>query len=206
MPLWDTTWWITLRATRGDAPLARLEYSARFTGGTDPRSIAGGFDIGDPDRDDLNGRIVVTCPARPDYEKKLRVKLRVSDANGATSEWVEMTFPVRNDPNDPVIATMPVSVAPKPAHTNEMLGSVEIEADDHWSIAQVKEALKRQAREKGGDAAVNFRMVSSSGDHVTFAADVVRSTEAPHPTPTSTPAAAPDPDGVIGEIVMPSAH
>ncbi|HVN85969.1 MAG TPA: hypothetical protein VMW17_14105 [Candidatus Binatia bacterium] len=206
VPLWDTRWWITLRATRGDAALVRIEYSARFQESTDPRSLAGGFDVGAADRDAVSGRIVVTCPVRPDYEKKLRIKLRVSDTSGTASEWTELDFPVRNDPYDPVIKAIPVSIAPQADRRSEVRGTVEVVADDRMRISEVKDALKHKAREQGGDAVVNFRTVSGSDDSVTFAADVVHYVEiAPPPEAAPTPLPVPS-DRVLGEIAMPAAR
>jgi hypothetical protein len=209
IPLWDTSWWITVQSARGSAPLARIEYTARFRESTDPHSVAGAVDISDAQHDRVGGRLVVTCRTRSDYDRKLRVKLRVTDANGASSEWVEVDFPVHENGGDPVIAAMPVSVAPKVDRRSEPLGAVEVEANDRMSIGEVKEALKRKAHDQGGEAAVNFRMVSSTAERVTFAADVIRYVDVPRPVPASSPAAPATPensDRILGEITMPAAR
>jgi hypothetical protein len=202
VPLWHTTWWITLAAGKGDAPLTRLEYKARFTDGEDLRPITGAWALSGGEREGLSGRVNVACPSRLDYERPLRVELRVLDAGGGASDWVEINFPVRAGAQEPAIAAMPLSVAPKAGRRNEVIGSVEVEAGDDLSIGEVKDALKRKARDRGGDAAVNFRMASSSGGKTIFAADAVRYADS---TRTVTPQPiAPPSDRVLGEITMPT--
>ena len=82
VPLWDTSWWVVIQATRAQAPLTRLEYTARFTDGADSRSHTGGWDLSGADVDALSGRVIVKCPVRPDYDRRVRVQLRVRDALG----------------------------------------------------------------------------------------------------------------------------
>jgi hypothetical protein len=205
VPLWDTSWWITLRATRGDAPLARIEYTARFSDSSDPRSLAGAIEVSDADRDDVSGRIEVTCPTRPDYEKKLRVKLRVTDARGAASNWSEFTFPVRSDEPTPA-PTLPMTTQPRSDRRSETLGSVEVDATDRTTIGEAKTALQRKARAKGGDAAVGLRLIGTTDDHVTFAADVIRYADVPQPAPTPAAILPANPERVLGEIAMPAAR
>lgn len=202
VPLWDTSWWIAIQATRGEAPLTRIEYTARFTDSADSRPHTGGWDLSGDDADALSGRVIVKCPARPDYDHRVRVQLRVRDATGAASEWAIADFPVRGEQHE-TANTVPAPVPADSGPSDERLGAVEIEATDDMTIGQTRAALQRKARDQGGDAAIGFRLVRSTTDHATFAADIVRH-KAAGPTPAAAvpvPAAAPS-ERVIGEIVF----
>ena len=199
VPLWDTSWWVVILATSAQAPLTRLEYTARFTDGADSRAHTGGWDLSGDGVDTLSGRVVVKCPVRPDYDRRVRVQLRVRDALGAASEWAIADFPVRGEQSAPASAVS-AGVPADSGASAERLGAVEIEATDNMTIGETRAALQRKARDQGGDAATGFRLVRSTADHATFAADVVRHTAAP-PAPVAAPVAVPS-ERVIGEIVF----
>lgn len=200
VPLWDTSWWVAVQATRAQAPLARLEYTARFVDAPDSRPYTGGWDLNGADVDALSGRVVVKCPARPDYDHHVRVQLRVRDALGEASEWAAADFPVRGEQREAASAA-PAGVLPG-APSDERLGAVEVEATDDMTIGQTRALLQRKARDQGGDAAEGLRLVRSSPDHATFAADVIRHKAAvPAPAIVPVPAAAPS-ERVIGEIIF----
>jgi hypothetical protein len=201
LPLWDTSWWVTVQASRAQAPLTRLEYSARFTDGSDSRPQTGGWDLRGGDADGLSGRVVVKCPARPDYDRRVRVQLRVRDALGGASEWMVADFPVRDEPRQ---TSAGVSAATQPGTDRPRPGAVEIEASDDMTIGQARAILQRKAREAGGDAAGDLRLVRSTADHATFAADVIRH-KAAVPAPTAEALPAPS-ERVIGEIVFQAAR
>jgi len=199
LPLWDTSWWVVIQATRAQAPLTRLEYTARFTDGVDSRAHTGGWDLSGDDVDALSGRVIVKCPVRPDYDRPVRVQLRVRDALGAASEWASADFPVRGEQGETASA-VPAAVPAVAGPSDEHLGAVEIEATDDMTIGQTRAALQRKARDQSGDAIVNFRLVRSTADHATFAADVVRHNAAP-PAPAAAAVAVPS-ERVIGEIIF----
>ena len=200
--LWDTSWWVSIQATPGGAPLDSLEYHARFTSEPDVRRRSGSLSLDGEDRNGVSGRIVVTCKTRPDYTRPVQVRVRVRDAIGATSEWSDLTFPVRGEhattqtgPGDDV----EVTTRAETERPHEPLGTVEVRVNSDTTIAEVRSALQRKALDRGGDAIVGFRLVSSSGDENTFAAEVIRSVDSPpQPAPEATPT-----DRVLGEIVMP---
>jgi hypothetical protein len=201
LPLWDTSWWITVQATRTEAPLTRLEYTARFTDAADSRPYTGGWDLSGADVDALSGRVVVKCPARPDYEHHVRVQLRVRDTRGEASEWAAADFPVRGEQREAASA-VPAAGLPGAGPSDERLGAVEVEATDDMTIGQTRAMLLRKARDEGGDAAAGLRLVRSTTDHATFAADVVRHKVA-GPTPAAVSVSVPVPsERVIGEIVF----
>jgi hypothetical protein len=203
VPLWDTTWWITLQAQPGGAPLESLEYHAKFTDGPDHRTRTGTIALTGDDGNGLNARIDVGCPTRPDYTRPLRVRLRVRDTSGISSDWAEVDFPVHAVDSPPPLPTNPPPVTTEgqtAERVHETIGSVEIEVSNQTTIAAVREALQRKALERGGNAVVGFRLVSSTGERNTFAAEVVRYADAPA-LPTPTPTVVPS-DRVIGEILM----
>lgn len=199
LPLWDTSWWIVIQAARAQAPLTRMEYTARFTDSADTRSHTGGWDLSGEDGDALSGRVIVKCPMRPDYDHRVRVQLRVRDALGEASEWAIADFPVRGEQRETASA-VPAAVPADSGPPDKGVGAVEIEATDDMTIGEARAALQRKARDQGGDAASGFRLVRSTADHATFAADVVRHTAAP-PAPAAAPVA-PRSERVIGEIVF----
>lgn len=193
VPLWDTSWWVTFRATRAEAPLTDLEYTARFADSSDRRQLSGAWELSGGDAATLSGRVDVSCPTRPDYERRVRVRLRVRDAREGTSEWVTAEFPVDAD------EARAAAPAPEPgAGVDERIGTVEVEAKDEMTIGEVRASLARQAREHGGDATSDLRLVGSRGGRVTFAADVIRHKAAPPPAAASQPP--PAGDRVVGEI------
>lgn len=210
IPLWDTTWWVNVEGHSGAAPLQSLEYHARFTDGPDLRTHTGTMELGADDRNGFSGRITIVCPTRPDYLRPLRVRLRLRDTNNAQSEWVDAYFPVKGEgavtlekPSDAV----PVTTEAGTERAQETVGTVEVEVNSDTTIAEVREELQKKALAQGGNAVVGFRLVSSTGEQNTFAADVVRYIP---PTPVST--AAPDapraqsPERQIGEIVLRHVH
>jgi len=200
VPLWDTSWWVTIQAARAEAPLTRIEYTARFTDRASSRPHTGGWDLGSDAADALSGRVVIKCPARPNYDHRVRVQLRVRDALGVASEWANADFPVRGEPGETASA-VPAGVLAGAGPSDERLGVVEIEATDDMTIGQTRAALQRKARDQGGDA-VGLRLVRSTADQATFAADMVRHTAAaPAPAAVAVPAAAAS-ERVIGEIVF----
>ncbi|MBI1817841.1 MAG: hypothetical protein HYR72_22930 [Deltaproteobacteria bacterium] len=200
--LWDTAWWITLRATPAGVPLARIEYHARFADDHDPRTLAGHWDVDGEDRNGFTGRVPVTCATRPDYDRRLRVKVRVVDVNDTASDWVDMVFPATESSGDD--SAPPLTAEPSTERRSESLGTVQIIANDDMTIADAKAALQRRARDKGGDAAIGFRLVETTGNRVTFAADVIRYVDVPAtPTPARTGTA---PDRVLAELAMPGAR
>jgi hypothetical protein len=200
VPLWDTSWWVVVQATRAQAPLTRLEYTARFTDSADRHPHTGGWDLSGGDVDALSGRVVVKCPVRPDYDHRVHVQLRVRDALGEASEWAIADFPVRSEQRETASA-VPAAVPPADP-SDERLGAVEVEATDDMTIGQTRAMLQRKARDEGGDVAVGLRLVRSTADHATFAADVVRHNVAvPAPAAIHVPTAAPS-ERVIGEIVF----
>jgi hypothetical protein len=215
LPLWDTTWWISVRGRRGNAPLEAVEYHARFTDGPDARTRTGSLDLDAADRDGFSGRIMVTCPTRPDYLRPLRVRLRLRDTNGEHGQWVDAVFPVHGEgavtiAQEAPADALPLTTQPETERRHQVVGTVQVEVGSDTTIAAVRAELRQKAREQGGDAAVGFRLVSSRGEQNTFAADVIRYVEpTPTPAPTTTPAvpagAAPA-ERVLGEIDMPAAR
>jgi hypothetical protein len=202
VPLWDTTWWVSVQAKPGRARLDQLEFHARFTDHPDPRRRAGSITLSEADRDGFSGRVLVVCPTRPDYHRPLRVRLRLRDADGVESEWVDVTFPVRGaqarvvtSPADDV----PVATTAETERQHEPLGDVEVEVSNDATIAEVRAALQQQAYARGGHAIVHFRLASSTDTTNTFTADVIRYLE-PTPVPAGAP---PDDERVIAEIIVP---
>lgn len=196
--LWETSWWLALRATRSGAALARIEYRAQFADEQDPQTRAGHWDVGVDDRDGFVGRIPVTCATQSDYDRRLRVKVRIVDTNNTASDWVDVSFPAAESSGNDSATPSP---EPNTEGRRESLGTVQIVANEDMTIAAAKAALLRSAREKGGDATTGFRVLESSADSVTFAADVVRYVDAPTiPTPARSNTA---PDRVLAELTMP---
>lgn len=196
VPLWDTSWWVAIAAQRGEAPLAWLEYTARFVDSTDSRPLSGRWELSPSDTEGLSGRVVVKCLTRPDYDRRVRVQLRVRDAVGNSSEWAVAEFPVRDDEPAGVLLTAP----PSTDRVYDIIGTAEVEATDGMTLRETKAKLQRQARDQGGDGAVGLRLVRSTEDRTTFAADVIRY-KAAGPAPIASPVAAPS-ERVIGEIVF----
>jgi hypothetical protein len=203
VPLWDTTWWVTIEARRGTLPLEALEYHAKFTDVSTTRVRTGEIELHGDDREGFTGRLDVACPVRPDYTRPLRLRLRLREAGGATGEWVEVRFPVRDGHAVVIEEADAKPLLTTESHTErraEPIGTVEVEVDSSATIAKVREALQKKAVAQGGDALINFRLAASDGDRTTFTAEAVRYIEAA-PPPTPTPTAAPA-DRVLGEIRM----
>jgi len=203
VPLKDTTWWITVQARRGGggAPLEALEYHAKFTDGPDARTRTGTIELNGADREAFSGRIDVICQTRPDYLRPLRVRLRVRDLSETSSEWVDVSFPVSDSDAAPLPTNPPpVTTEQETARSYETIGTVEVEVDDDTTMTDVREGLQRKAVERGGDAVVGFRLVSSAGARNIFAAEVIRYVDpAAAPTPVPTAGAF---SRVLGEIRM----
>jgi len=206
IPVYETHWWVDVRAQPGDAPLTRLEYQARFGDTAGVRPFGSSWEVADTNGSSLSGRVTVTCAAPADYDRPLRVQLRVRDAAGAESDWAEVEFSRRAD----------VEIAPPPAAASgqvlteartglryERLGTVEVDATDAMTVGEVKAALQRRAREQGGDAALGFRLAGNTTEQVTFAADVVRHADV---TPTMAAATPTQSDRILGEINVPASR
>lgn len=202
----DTTWWVTVEGRSGGAPLAEIEYQARFTDpeGQDQRAAVGTLELGSNDRERVSGRIDVVVPTRADYLRPFRVRLRLRDVSNAASEWVDVTFPIRTaiaPVGETPVAAMNVPAGQEPER--ESLGQVEAEVGNDASMADVRRALLVQARIRGATDIENLRMVSSSGDRNKFSADAVRVVhKASQPTPAARPAPETTPvrEHVLGEI------
>jgi hypothetical protein len=195
--LWDTEWRMLIDARPDGAPLTRLEFRARFLDDR-PQSHAGGVDLqsnGEP----VAGRLLIDLPARVDYDRPFEVRLRVHDSQGDTSAWAVARFPpkksIRPLPEDNYV----VSVGPVGGEYT-IVKTVEFEASESTRMSAVREDLEYQARAAGGDAAVGLRLAKSSHDTYVFAADVIRYTTRPEPTPTE---AAKATDRVLGRIAIP---
>ncbi len=198
LPVWDNKWWIDIQSPHAAAPLTRVEFQARFGDASGGRPLGGGWDVAAADRDGFAGRVLVTCVVPTDYDRPLRVQLRVRDAAGGISDWKEAQFPVRPDAE-----ALPATASSGGEPGDERLGGVLAEVDDSMTIADAKAALQRKARALSGDA-VGFRVVSSSEGRSTFAADVIRhATALPA---AATPTALPLAERVLGEIIMPGAR
>jgi hypothetical protein len=197
--LWDTTWWLVLRAQSDGAPLTRAEYRTRFLDDR-PQPKAGGVELSAAANESVGGRVAIMLPTREDYDRPLEARMRVQDAAGNYSDWKSVEFPPekRTRPAKPVL--YPVSAQPEAGRKHRVIGSVEYEANESTSLGTVRDELGRKAKVAGGDAAVGVRMVSASGDKFVFAADVVRYLEQPVPTATAAPLAT---DRRLGEIVVP---
>jgi hypothetical protein len=195
--LFDTTWWIAVSArSASSVALEQIEYRARFVDGSEPRSQSGGFAVSTTE---VNGRLLVTCPTRPDYEHRLRVQIRVRDRSGATSEWVTADFP----PSGDAVASnsaVQVSTEAQPAQY-DLVAPVEVEADNGMTIGDVRAALQRKTEERGATAAVRLRLLRSDARTMVFAADLVRDVKAT-PTPLS-PAPDSNAEALLGTISMP---
>lgn len=202
----DTSWWISVDGASGGAPLAAIEFHARFTDpeGQDQRPVVGTIELGSDSRERAQGRIDVSLPTRPDYLRPFRVRLRLRDAAGETSGWVEVHFPVRA-PIAPAGETPVAVAAAGPPETREVLGQVETEVDETASMGDVRRALLLQARIRGGTGIDGIRLLRSEGGRSVFAADAVRVTgsQPPTPGPEATPPAAgpaPRPERILGVI------
>jgi len=190
----DTSWWITVDGESGGAPLSVIEYQARFTDpeGHDQRPMVGTLELDSASRERVKGRIDLVVPARADYLRPFRVRLRVRDVNDGTSEWEDVLFPVRTSiapAGETPIAAAAVPTSPGDSH--ETLGQVETEVNDDASMADVRRALLLQARVRGGTDIENIRLVGTNGSRSTFAAEAVRIVRAKAP-PTPPPAPAPE--------------
>jgi len=209
IPLWDTSWWIVVQGTPKGAPLRQLDYRTRFRDSIKPESITGILPLEATDQNGFSGRLLVICQARPEYDRPLHVQLRVVDAAGAASPWVDVDFPVRAERRTtPSAAATDTPLAEKGTPTGD-LGQVEVEVSDETTIAEVKALLQRAAQARGGDAGSAVRLVDSTGGHLRFAADVVPHAAAVPPSPTvavSTPTPPAASDRVLGQIIIPSHH
>lgn len=204
----DTEWWITVDGEQGSEPLSVIEYQARFTDpeGQDQRAMVGTIELGAASRHRVKGRIELDVPMRTDYQRPVRVRLRLRDAGDNAGEWVDVLFPVRA--NIAAAGETPAAVAavpPPPGETRESLGQVETEVNDDASMADVRRALLVQARVRGATDVENLRMVSSDGKRSRFAADAVRILRAdasPTPPPAPAPEVTPVRERVLGTITM----
>lgn len=190
-----SSWWIEVNAAGDVAPLARLEYWAQGLEGS--RRIAGDFALAGGPRV-LAGKVKIRFPTNADRTERLRVRLRVHDSTGATSAWQTVTFPddARIGDSDDAAAA-PTRVAARPASTT----TVEVLADDTRSVAEVRRALDREARIRGGRVVGEPRILGTEEGMTRFAADVQIDAPASPPTPTLAPQ--PVYDVVIGEIFIP---
>jgi len=204
----DTAWWVSVDGQSGGAPLAALEYQARFTDpeGQDQRATVGSLELDANDREHVSGRIDVVVPTRADYLRPFRVRLRLRDVNEGASEWVDIVFPIRTTIAPPgetpiVVAAVPPGQEPE----RESLGQVETEVGNDASMADVRRALLVQARIRGATDIEDLRMVGTSGDRNKFAARAVRVTHkraTPTPAPPPPPEATPTRERVLGDITV----
>jgi hypothetical protein len=196
LPTWEVKWWIDVQGPAAAAPLTHIDYQARFGDGSDSRPLGGGWEVAAADASGFTGRVKVTCVVPTDYDRPVRVQMRVHDAAGQVSDWAEVRFPVDSEATD----TQPDQTARVPGG-GKRLGDVVVDVDDKTTIGQAKAALQHQAAAMGGDA-VGFRLVSSSGTQSRFAADVISRPPATTVAPTPPPAASSE--RVVGEIVLPA--
>ncbi|MBI3782401.1 MAG: hypothetical protein HY270_03260 [Deltaproteobacteria bacterium] len=194
VPLWDTSWWIEMKASGLGPDLARVDYRTRFVDGSEARSQAGGWDVGGSA---VDGRLTVACPARADYDRRLRVDLRVRNRSGQASDWVTVDFPPSNEVQE--TGAVVVSSAPAVSTQQKVIGSVEVEADDRMSIGDVRAALQSKALAQGASAVVGLRLLRSSAERMVFAADLVRDVGVT-PSPPKVGAT----QSLVGEISIPA--
>lgn len=189
-----TSWWIEVNGSTDAAPLTRLEYFAqRLEGGANRTS--GGFDLAAGQRT-LAGKVTIRFPRKADHAERLKVRMRLYDAAGGASDWQTVVFPddARLDEGDSAAATAPPT-APAPR-------TVEVLADDRQSLADVRAALDRAARDGGARVVGEPRIVGSENGMTRFAADVRPDYAAlANATPTVAPVQAFA--TVIGEIFLP---
>lgn len=152
----------------------------------------------------MRGRVLITLPTRPDYDRRMRVELRAHDGAGSSSDWILVELPPTEDsrfsaPNIPVLA------APHIDQKERMVGTVEVETNDRMTLGDVRQALQEKARDQGASAVLGLRLVRSDAQHVVFAADLVRYVDA---TPTAAPPKTGEPaaERLLGEIVIPAAR
>jgi hypothetical protein len=193
------SWWIEVHAaadgTANGAPLTRLEYWAQGLEGS--RRIAGEIALAGSPRM-LAGKVKIRFPTNADRTERLKVRLRVHASDGATSAWQTVVFPddARLGGGDDAPPT-PTTAAARPAAAM----TVEVLADDTQSLAEVRRALDREARARGGRVVGEPRILGTEEGMTRFAADVQIDAPAPPPTPTLAPQ--PVYDVVIGEIFIP---
>lgn len=196
--LWDTEWWLLVEAIPDGKPLARVEYRGAFLDER-PQSHAGGVDLGQRTAEPLGGRIEIKLPTRNDYERRFRLRARVIDTGGGSSEWVIMDFPPDKSIRPGDRDAYAVSAEADAGRQHRVIGTVEYEATDATPLRVVRDELGRKARAAGGDAAVGVRLIRSTADTFVFGADVIRYLEIAKPTPTVSLST----DRRLGEIVVP---
>lgn len=197
--LWDTTWWIDVRATPNGPQVIAIDYRARFSDSGDSGVQSGTLEIVAEATAAVEGRINVICASRTDYDRSLLISLRTRDVRGGLSPWQEIALPQHAEADLPGQEEVAVQVAAPAERTTENLGSIEIIASEDMTMAEIRRTLQRHAREKGGDAAVDLKMLDSSEGKLRIQAQVLRYIDTPGPTPTRPPS---DSQRVIGEIRM----
>lgn len=204
----DTSWWISVDGQSGGAPLAAIEYQARFTDpeGQDLRPMVGTIELGSKDRERVTGRIDVVVPTRADYLRPFRVRLRLRDVSDGLSDWVDVTFPIRATiapVGETPVAVAGVALGREPER--ETLGQVETEVGNDASMDDVRRALLVQARIGGATDIEDLRLVGSSGDRNKFAAQAVRvvhTVPMPTPPPPPAPEVTPARERILGDITV----
>ena len=196
LQLYDTEWWLIVEAAPDGAALSRLEYRTRFTDNR-PQSKAGGIELSENEA--LGGRIEIKLPTRDDYDRRMEVRGRVTDAAGNSSDWIIVEFPPEKTIRPRVPGAYAVAAQPDADRKHRVVGTVEYEAADSTSLRVVRDELGRRARAAGGDMAVGVRLVRSDGETFVFAADAIKYLEVAKPTPTAVTLAT---DRRLGEIVV----
>lgn len=196
--LWDTEWRLLIEAHPDGALLTRLEFRTRFLDDR-PQTHAGGLDLQPSAVEPVAGRLVIELPARVDYERRFEARLRIHDAQGIASDWVTVKFPPERLLRPAAADAYVLSVDPVDSDYR-IVGTVEFTAIESTRLSSVREGLERQAKAAGGDAAIGLRLERNTHDTYVFAADVIRYTAKPKPTPTP---AAKATDRVLGKIVIP---
>jgi hypothetical protein len=198
IPVWEPIWWVTLKAKPDGAPLVRIEYRGGFTEG-ELRSTSGTWDVSSGDRDGFTGRVRVSCAILADYDDPVRIRFRLVDNTGATSDWAAAEFPP-----DSTRATLEAGAAPNAPASPKKIGAVTYLAGDELPLATVRKELERQARLQGGTDIADIQVVPQGDGRSKVTASVMQAPPTPAaPPPQPAKRIEPDEQRILAEIKLP---
>lgn len=179
LPFYRPTWWLEVKAKRGDNPIEKVEYRIDIREPT-RRTASGSWPVDEGHRDAFHGNVFIDLNHASDYNNDVSVRVRVADTAGKASPWASFSFP---DDAIPMQTKRPKTSAQERVVSVRPKGRVQVTADAATPVGEVKDSLRRKARMLGGNAIDNFHIVGSEGESTIFAADAVFETRVAAPTP-----------------------